>query len=112
MRMETQSNTQSGEDKSWFVSAVISSSLHNDLNTYSAATPRGKLPTQFSETVMQIRSALTRQTEGSAEPRGLQSIRPRQIGFSAAGLCVCVCALLGELSDLFPEKRPVPGRFN
>ena len=32
-------NSQSGEDKSWFVSAVISSSLHNDLNTHSAATP-------------------------------------------------------------------------
>lgn len=39
IRMETQSNSQCSKNKSWFDSAVMSSSLHNNLKTHSAATP-------------------------------------------------------------------------
>lgn len=114
IRMETQSNVKRSKDKSWFVSAVISSSLHNDLHTHSATTPSvyleilgGNFPLSF----------LRRWCKSDPHWPGILKAWLSLAGYdrydrTILALGPWVCVLLTELSDLFPEKLPIPGRFN
>lgn len=90
------------------------SSLHNDLNTHSAATPSMHL--QISGWNFQL-SFLRRWCKSDLHWPDILKARSSHAGCNRydrtrSALVPRVCVLVSELSDLFSQKRLVPGRFN